>query len=170
MPRNPDKKYDKPPITPEQYNTIILALRTSSVSVDNACRAIHVSPQSFYNYKRDNPDAEEQYARAKSDQVDSLVDKIEFLHDECKKVLNTLKDNKLANAMVQFYKLQIDDYKWLASKLKPKKYGDRIEQTLKTEQPIQVMFNIPPIDTSKINASNQTTDNTTGSGGDTSKL
>ena len=39
-------------------------------------------------------------------------------------------DGKVDYAKVQQLRLQVDTRKWIASKLKPKKYGDRIQQDL----------------------------------------
>lgn len=56
-----------------------------------------------------------QYARAKEDQADTLAD--EILH-----ISDTATDPQLG-------RLRIDTRKWVASKLKPKKYGDKIDHT-----------------------------------------
>ena len=56
------------------------------------------------------------YARARESQADVMADDIVFLADSCK------DHNKC--------RLQIDARKWVASKLKPKKYGDKVQQEL----------------------------------------
>lgn len=55
----------------------------------------------------------ERYARAKASQADVLADEIVGLADDCK------DHNKC--------RLQIDARKWVAAKLKPKKYGDKLD-------------------------------------------
>ena len=57
-----------------------------------------------------------QYARAREEQADFYADKIIEIADEA-------KDPQKA-------RVQIDARKWVASKLKPKVYGDRIQQDL----------------------------------------
>lgn len=57
----------------------------------------------------------EQYARAREDQADTLADEIIDIADKA--------DNDNANAR----RLQVDARKWVASKLKPKKYGDKLD-------------------------------------------
>lgn len=55
----------------------------------------------------------ERYARAKASQADVLADEIVGLADDC------TDHNKC--------RLQIDARKWVAAKLKPKKYGDKLD-------------------------------------------
>lgn len=61
----------------------------------------------------------DKYARAKEDSSDALADDIQDISD---KVLN--KEYDAQNARVA-----IDAKKWIASKLKPKKYGDKLDMT-----------------------------------------
>lgn len=57
----------------------------------------------------------DQYARAKDNQADTLADEIMFIADNAEDV--------------QKARLQVDTRKWIASKLKPKKYGDKLDMT-----------------------------------------
>lgn len=61
----------------------------------------------------------DQYALAKLEQADTLADDIIYIADNA-------KDANIA-------RLQIDTRKWAASKLKPKKYGDKIDIESKGE-------------------------------------
>jgi len=82
-----------------------------------------------------------QYTRAKQESADSLVDEmLEIADDEATSDLiiddvpvidpDTLKPYKiLTSAGVQHARLRVETRKWISSKLKPKKYGDKIEQT-----------------------------------------
>lgn len=58
---------------------------------------------------------QDQYAKAKESQADTLADELIYIAD-------TAKDVNLA-------RLRIDTRKWVASKLKPKKYGDKLDMT-----------------------------------------
>lgn len=63
------------------------------------------------------------YARAKEEQADSLADEmLDAAFDEG-------DDEKpfVGGNHIQRDRLKVDTLKWIASKLKPKKYGDRIE-------------------------------------------
>lgn len=61
------------------------------------------------------PEFAEQYARARVQQTEIFVNEIIDIAD------NSTPEN------VQCARLQVDSRKWLASKLQPKKYGDRIQ-------------------------------------------
>lgn len=54
----------------------------------------------------------DQYARAREEQAESLADEIVYIADNC-------EDAAIG-------RLQVDARKWVSSKLKPKKYGDKI--------------------------------------------
>jgi len=58
-----------------------------------------------------------------------LYDQINDLEIECLKKIEKLDSNssKKSNAIVNCYKIRIDNIKWSLSKLVPKKYGDKIE-------------------------------------------
>ena len=68
------------------------------------------------------------YARAKEDQADYLAEEIIDIADDSSK--DTAYDEKgnpyCDNEWVQRSKLRVDARKWIASKLKPKKYSERI--------------------------------------------
>jgi len=66
--------------------------------------------------KADHPFTEK-YARAKEQQAEVLGDQIIQISDDCK------PDSKFA---VEKAKLQVDARKFVASKLKPKKWGDKL--------------------------------------------
>lgn len=70
-----------------------------------------------------------QYARAREDQADTLADELMAIVDEKPPVD---AQGKRDSAWVAWQRNRIDARKWVASKLKPKKYGERqqIDQTV----------------------------------------
>ena len=66
-----------------------------------------------------------QYARAREVQADTYADEITEISDSVK--------GETENAIVQAARLRVDARKWIASKLKPRKYGERIEVNQKSE-------------------------------------
>lgn len=70
----------------------------------------------------------DQYARAREDQADTLADEIVAISDEAQ-VTAKMEGEDVVLAMdstaVARNRLRVDARKWVASKLKPKKYGDR---------------------------------------------
>lgn len=71
---------------------------------------------SVIKWLREKDDFSTQYARAKEEQADTLADDMEDI----------ARDKDID---VQRARLIIDTRKWSASKLKPKKYGDKIDMT-----------------------------------------
>lgn len=64
-----------------------------------------------------HPSFKDQYAHAREAQADTLADEIQDIADEkCKDMV-----------AVQRNKMRLDARKWLASKMKPKVYGDKVE-------------------------------------------
>jgi hypothetical protein len=75
----------------------------------------------------------EQYARARDAQADTLADEILDIADDGSNDWMGDKDEKDGTQYngdaVQRSKLRVDARKWIAAKLKPKKYGERVDVT-----------------------------------------
>jgi hypothetical protein len=76
----------------------------------------------------------EVYAEARAEQADFYADKMVDLTEV------PLKGDKTDNALVQKHRLQIDTLKWIASKLKPQRYGDKVVHAGDKEAPVQVQI------------------------------
>jgi hypothetical protein len=81
----------------------------------------------------ENEQFREQYAHARDAQADTLADEILDIADDGTNDWMGDKDDKDGTQYngdaVQRSKLRVDARKWIAAKLKPKKYGDRIDVT-----------------------------------------
>lgn len=80
-----------------------------------------------------NADMRDQYARAREAQADHFVDEIlEIADNGTNDWMEKNGDGSVGYAFngehVQRSKLRIDARKWLAGKLRPKVYGDRVQQ------------------------------------------
>ena len=75
----------------------------------------------------ENEEFSKQYARAREEQADSFADEIIDIADSV-----APEAGEVAKA-----KLQIDARKWKASKMAPKKYGDKVEQQITGNLAIQ---------------------------------
>lgn len=71
----------------------------------------------IFKWLASNEEFAEQYARAKEAQADAMADEIVDIADG---------DN---GADPQRDRLRVDARKWVAAKLKPKKYGDKLDVT-----------------------------------------
>jgi hypothetical protein len=75
----------------------------------------------------------DQYARAREMQAEALADEITYIADTPMPGIKTKTTDKGVEVtegdMIEHRRLQVDARKWIASKLKPKKYGDKTETT-----------------------------------------
>jgi hypothetical protein len=72
----------------------------------------------IFKWLANNESFAEQYARAKEAQADTLADEIV-----------DISDGEKTDADPQRDRLRVDARKWVAAKLKPKKYGDKLDVT-----------------------------------------
>lgn len=80
-----------------------------------------------YRWLRSHPEFCNQYARAREDQADAHADEILEIADDSGHDFVDGKDGPVFNSEhVQRSRLRVDARKWIASKLKPKKYGDKV--------------------------------------------
>lgn len=84
--------------------------------------------ETIFRWLRTNKEFSEQYALAKQESTDAQQEQLESLGDEAIALSQTV-DVKASGAVVQAVKLKADNLKWLMSKMKPKKYGDKLDLT-----------------------------------------
>lgn len=82
-----------------------------------------------------SPEFRTMYEKALEDRADRLAEEILELADE---EMPEHLEGPMASAWVQRKRMQVDARKWVASKLKPKMYGDRIDVAV-TDNRISVM-------------------------------
>jgi hypothetical protein len=101
-------------------------------SLKSICLAENMPDKSsIYLWLATHAEFSDMYARAKSDCADTLADEILDISDDGSNdwMERNAKDNPgwLANGEhIQRSRLRVDTRKWIASKLKPKKYGDKL--------------------------------------------
>jgi hypothetical protein len=92
-------------------------------SVAAFCRKYPHGPQKdlWYQWLQDDPIIAEKYIRAREISADTLA-------DDCISIADEVRDaGHMDSARVNAARLRVDARKWVASKLKPKVYADRIE-------------------------------------------
>jgi hypothetical protein len=82
-----------------------------------------------YQWQDAQPDFAESYARARVRKADTLADM----------VLSEAFNSHDA----QIGRLRVDALKWMASKLSPKRYGDKIEVESNSQQNFKISFSVP---------------------------
>jgi hypothetical protein len=88
-----------------------------------------------YNWLRNNPTFFQQYQQARLDQADTLADEIMSISDDTAHATDPLQ--------IQAARLRVDSRRWIASRLKPSKWGEKA-----SEIAINVGDNVPSISVS----------------------
>lgn len=141
----PDKA-EKPKVgRPSLYSIevckkICLLISTSSHGLNKICKSNDDLPEisTVYNWLNDESKKEflDMYARAREEQADYLADEILEIADDSKsdtitKVGQGGKEYEAENTeWVNRSKLRVESRKWIAAKLKPRKYGDKMQTEL----------------------------------------
>lgn len=86
----------------------------------------------IFRWLREKPDFCNQYETSKQEQADAMQEDIIAIADEDPQLISAGEANggavvKIDAAFEQWRKTRIDARKWCAAKLKPKKYGDKLE-------------------------------------------
>ena len=105
---------------------------TSTILAEMGKTGDTVGVTTIYKWLRDNEQFAKDYARAKEEQADFLAEEMLEIADDDSLDVGFTDEGKpfVKGENIQRARLRIDTRKWIASKLKPKKYGDKIEQTL----------------------------------------
>ena len=83
----------------------------------------------------------DQYARAREEQAEALADEIVSIADEQEATVRThdgMTEVTFDSVAVARNRLRVDARKWVASKLKPKKYGDKLDIDQKVSGELKV--------------------------------
>lgn len=90
---------------------------------------------------------QDMYARARDDQADTMADEITEIADQTPEMEPVLDkegnviEMRMHSAYVQWQRNRVDARKWVAAKLKPRKYGDRQVVAGDPEAPLEVKGN-----------------------------
>jgi hypothetical protein len=94
-------------------------------SLYSICKSDHMPDiVTVYRWMVKDEDFRQQYARAREDQAETHADQMQEIADE----MPPLDANgRTDSGWVQWQRNRIDTRKWIAAKLKPKKYGDKVD-------------------------------------------
>lgn len=126
--------------TSDIANTICTEIATSSRSLRTICKQDGMpSVSTILIWLRDKPEFLTQYTRAKEEQADFLVEEmLDISDDKTNDVISTETGESGNSVAVSRARLQVETRKWLSSKLKPKKYGEKLDLGGSVEQIIRV--------------------------------
>ena len=95
-----------------------------------------------FKWLSENKQFSDLYARAKDAQADVLFEEILDIADEATTTVKSLGDGDevvvFDNVAVQRNRLRVDARKWMAGKLRPKKYGDKLEIAGDPDAPVKI--------------------------------
>ena len=97
-----------------------------------------------YRWLLEQPAFCDKYTRAREEQADTLADEIIGIADESPETVEVrdkhgaVIDIKIDSGYVAYQKQRIEARKWTAMKLKPKKYGDKLELAGDPNNPIKI--------------------------------
>lgn len=124
---------------------IVLGYSLRTISKDESMPCV----STIFNWIRSKPEFLQQYEKAKAEQADALTEDMLDIADDGSNdwMIKTGKDAEsigwqLNGEHVQRSRLRLDTRKWIASKLKPKKYGDRTILAGDPESPVNVITRI----------------------------
>ena len=126
MATKPKKKQGRPTKFTQELADLICERMSNGESLRSICREIGLLPSTVIMWMNHNKVFFEQYAQARQKQADSYADMI--------------LDEAFNSHDAQIGRLRVDALKWVASKLAPKRYGDKVEVEQTGTQKIRVIM------------------------------
>jgi hypothetical protein len=113
--------------TQETADTICARLAEGQ-SLRSICEADDMPARSVvFKWLADNKDFADQYARAREAQADHLFEEILTIADDGSNDTYKTDDGEATNHdVIARSRLRVDARKWMAAKMAPKKYGDKL--------------------------------------------
>jgi hypothetical protein len=131
---------------PSKYNEKIAAEICAGIAQGRSLRSICADEEmpvlsTVMLWLRHHREFSEQYDRSRLDRCDAFAEEILEISDDASEDYIEGERGTVGNsAAVNRSKLRVDTRKWLMSRMLPKKYGDKVEQTLRgdSEAPVVV--------------------------------
>ena len=131
--------------TPELGELICLEIATNAEGLESICNRVadFPTPSTVYLWRIRHEDFSEKYARARQHQAQLLADQIFTIADttepgEVVTIKPDGEERKIAD-MTEHRKIRIDARKFLAMKLLPRIYGDKLLHQGDADKPIELV-------------------------------
>jgi hypothetical protein len=134
--KTPKRRGPKGKRTPQLVNAILHEFRvSSSISTQTACKKHGLSSSEWWLWCEKDSELSERYAKAKEHQASIMAEEIISIADdssddelfvECEDGSGKSAKRVQNSEFINRSRLRVDARKWVASKLLPKKYGDKI--------------------------------------------
>jgi poly(A) polymerase Pap1 len=134
----------RPSTYTEELGLQICGQLASGMSLNRICKQEGMPDiTTVYAWFGKHPEFSQSYARAREDQAETLADEIQDIADDGSNDFYEDKDGneRVDHENIQRSKLRVDARKWIAAKMKPKKYGDKLDVEQKGEISIKVVKN-----------------------------
>lgn len=123
------KKVGRPTDYNSEISKKICGELAKGISLRTVCKSSGMPDVStVFDWIAKHEEFAKQYARAKEESADALFEETIDIADDARNVIIGGED-RADNARVQVERLRVDTRKWMMSKMKPKKYGDKIDMT-----------------------------------------
>lgn len=149
-------KIGRPTIYTEELAEEFCSLIAQGKSVNSICRDYEDMPVSstIFAWLAKNKEFSEKYDKATEARTAAHHEMLLEMGDEALED-SKIVDPKSSNAVVQAHKLRADNFKWAMSKMKPKKYGDRLDLTSKNEKlPTPLLYSLKDVQNNNGNEEN----------------
>lgn len=129
---------------PTKYTEELAATILTRIAEGESLRSITKeeampSHATVYLWLLQKPEFSDKYARARDEQAETLADEILAIADEPPAEVTDDKGiSRTDSGWVTWQKNRVDARKWVAAKLKPKKYGDRQILAGDAENPVEI--------------------------------
>jgi len=138
---------------PTKYSPELAAEILTRIAEGESLRKITMeagmpSHSSVYLWLLQSPEFSDKYVRAREEQAETLADEIVAIADEPPAEVTDDKGvSRTDSGWVTWQKNRVDARKWVAAKLKPKKYGERVTHAGDAENPLEIKANTEIFDT-----------------------
>lgn len=135
MKRAPRKNEGRPPIFTKELADKVCERIAEGKSMRTVCAPEDMpSISTVFKWLRENPEFAQQYARATEERTEAMSEDILDIADDGSNDLMTIQKGNMSyevenKEVTNRSRLRVDTRKWLMSKMKPKKYGDRVDVT-----------------------------------------
>ena len=139
----------RPTLYTEKLSDSLCAALSEGQSLRSVCKDKKFPcAATVFNWLRTIPAFLEQYEKAKAESADAMVDEMLDIADngnnDWMEMNGDSEGYKQNGEAIQRSRLRVDVRKWSASKLKPKKYGDKIEHSGKVTHEHEFLEAIKP--------------------------
>lgn len=138
---------------PTDYTSEIAGIICERLADGESLRTIGCDPElpsqrTIYRWLVQHEEFRQQYARARETQADTIFDEMLDIADDATNDWMERAESKgggweVNGEHIQRTRLRIETRKWMAGKLRPKKYGEKLELAGSDDSPLRVVINKP---------------------------